>query len=87
MPAPFLSLLDLLLQSVELRRGEELSQSDAETVAEEFDGQKLGILALAIEDILHAGGRQRPRCCGQPRCPDRSRRCHDRHHRVEQPQL
>ena len=35
----------------------------------------------------HAGGRQRPRYCGQPRCPDRSRRCHDRHHRVEQPQL
>lgn len=58
MPAPFLALLDLLLQSVELWRGEELSQSDAETVAEEFDGQKLGILALAIEDILHAGGRQ-----------------------------
>ena len=48
-------LLNFLLQFVKFRRGEELAQGDAKTVADQLNGQKLWVLALSIEDVFEAG--------------------------------
>ena len=47
-----LLLLDLLLQRVEIRRGEELTQSDVQPVTEFLDRQDLRVCAPAIENVL-----------------------------------
>ena len=48
-------LLNFLLQFVKFRRGEELAQGDAKTVADQLNGQKLWVLALSVEDVFEAG--------------------------------
>ena len=47
--------LDLLLQGIEGWGGEELRQSDVQTVAYLFDGSYLRIGASAVEDVFHRG--------------------------------
>ena len=48
-------LLNFLLQFVKFRRGEELAQGDAKTVADQLNGQKLWVFALSVEDVFEAG--------------------------------
>lgn len=48
------TLLQLLLQRIEFRRGEEFTECDAETVAEQLDRQNFRVLALAVENVLQA---------------------------------
>ena len=48
-----LLLLNLLLQRVEIRRGEELAQGDVQTVTELFDCQDLRICASAVKNVLY----------------------------------
>lgn len=57
------SLFDLLLQSVKLRSGEELSKRDVQTIANLFNGQYFGIGAPAVKDILYRRRRQSAHRC------------------------
>ena len=47
-------LLYFLLKRVKLRRGEELTQSNIQTVAYHFYREKLWILAFPVQNILDA---------------------------------
>jgi hypothetical protein len=48
-------LFDFLFQRIKLRRVEELTEGNLQTVTDHLDGKQLGILALAVQDIFDAG--------------------------------
>ena len=47
-----------LLQSIKNRSVEKFSKGYAQTIANHFDGKKLGVLTFAIQDVFNTGGRQ-----------------------------
>ena len=55
----YTTLFDFLLQLIEFRGGEELRERNVQAVADHFDRKQFRILALAVKDVLDAGGRQR----------------------------
>ena len=54
---------DFLFQSIKLRRGEEFSERDVQTIANLFNGQDFGIDASSVKDILHRRRRQSAHRC------------------------
>ena len=51
-------LFDFLFQRIKLRRVEELTEGNLQTVTDHLDGKQFWILALAVQDIFDAGRRQ-----------------------------
>lgn len=49
---------DLRFQAVKLLRGEKLAQGNVKAVTQFLEGQKFGIIAFPVQDILHRGRRQ-----------------------------
>ena len=53
-----LRLFNFLLQSIKNRSVEEFSKGYAQTIANHFDGKKLRVLTLPIQNIFYTGRRQ-----------------------------